>query len=59
MICFKDMTFCSWPCANMDCPRQFTEADNQAAIKWWGSDEAPVAFADFHETCPDYIQETK
>lgn len=54
MICFKDMSFCGSDCTNSKCRRHFGEGDRLAAKRWWGSDEAPVAFTDFSGTCPDY-----
>lgn len=54
MICFRDMAFCSAPCLTVECRRNFTAETREAARKWWGSDDAPVAFSDFSEVCPDY-----
>ena len=54
MICYKDMTFCYSDCANEKCYRFFGEKQNNEAAAWWGSDDAPVAFSDFSEKCPDY-----
>ncbi len=53
MICFRDMTFCSRECANVECHRNFTPEVQAAARKWWGNDGAPVAFASFDD-CPIY-----
>ena len=47
MICYRDITFCGSKTHKPDCDRQFTAEDAQGAKKWWGSDDAPVAFADF------------
>lgn len=47
MISFKDRSFCSSRCANQTCPRFFTDELHEAASKWWGGDDAPVAFMDF------------
>ena len=51
MICYRDTTFCTYyqTCANQeDCNRKLTPEVKEAAIKWWGSDQAPVAmFADY------------
>jgi len=55
MICFKDMSFCSAKCSNQDCFRQFTTKEREEAIKWWGNENAPVAFMDFSSGCPKYI----
>ena len=54
MICFRDMTFCSAKCANLDCERQFGSAEQKAAEKWWGNSKPPVALLDFSKTCPVY-----
>lgn len=56
MICYKDKTFCSAPCAVDSCPRKFTEADRQGAERWWSGlpGEPPVAFADMRVGCPDF-----
>lgn len=56
MLCYRDMTFCEAQCATHDCPRQWTDKHSQNARKWWAHDpdNAPVAFADFSETCPDF-----
>lgn len=58
MICYRDMTFCSaYPstCTTRDCHRAFTSEDKQMADKWWEGmkGEAPIAFADLSEGCPD------
>ena len=54
MICFKDKTFCSAPCKNHHCHRNWTDELHHAAVKWWGGDDAPVAFADYSKTCEEY-----
>lgn len=54
MICFRDMTFCSSDCTNALCHRHFGPDERQASIRWWGSDEAPVAFSDFSNRCDEY-----
>ena len=54
MISYKDMTFCSAACKNFNCPRNYTDDIHLAARQWWGSDDAPVAFADFSKDCKDY-----
>lgn len=46
MISFRDKTFCPYwgDCEDgKDCPRALTEKVKQDAVKWWGSDEAPVS----------------
>lgn len=55
MICYKDMTFCSAKCGFTECRRNWTVEKSDAAIKWWGSSDAPVAFSDFSDNCAYYI----
>lgn len=46
MISFRDMTFCDFymECKKGDvCPRSLTPEVREAAAKWWGKDEAPIA----------------
>lgn len=57
MICYKDRTFCSSDCTNSACYRFFGEYHRLQSIKWWGSEDAPVAFADFSNNCEDYTNE--
>jgi hypothetical protein len=54
MICYRDMTFCASDCRNTKCRRYFGEDQRKGAVEWWGSDDAPVAMADFSKTCEDY-----
>lgn len=54
MMCFRDQTFCSAPCSVLDCSRNFTEDQRQAAYRWWGGPGAPVSMSPLHTTCPDY-----
>jgi hypothetical protein len=54
MICFKDMTFCASDCTTSDCHRHWDDQKAAAARKWWGKDDAPVAFSDLSEGCTDY-----
>lgn len=58
MICFRDMTFCGSDCTNARCRRHYGHDDRDAAERWWGSSDAPVAFSDFSGECPDYIPAT-
>ena len=57
MICFRDMTFCasSEQCGNTDCQRKFTDKDKQDAKAWWGSDDFPVAWSSFKDSCGKHI----
>jgi hypothetical protein len=56
MICFRDRTFCQSDCTNTGCFRHFGPDDREDAIRWWGSDEAPIAFSDFSGSCEAYIR---
>ena len=56
MICYKDKTFCGSDCTNQQCGRFFSELDKQKARRWWGSDDAPVAYSDFSKGCSDYVK---
>jgi hypothetical protein len=52
MICYRDMTFCSEKCANLGCPRNYTEDVRFAAEAWWQTfympqKPPPVAFSNF------------
>lgn len=45
-MCYKDMTFCTFyeDCANAtDCHRPLTPEVREAAAKWWGDDDYPIA----------------
>lgn len=57
MICYLDMTFCSRKCGNVRCKRNFTEEKREGAKRWWGSEEAPVAFSDMKDgdLCEGYV----
>lgn len=54
MICYKDMTFCSSNCVNTACSRHYGPEQREGAKRWWGSDDAPVAFSDFSDRCDSY-----
>lgn len=54
MLCFHDMSFCSSDCRNKDCRRFFSPKLREEAKRWWGSDDAPVAFSDFSGGCDKY-----
>jgi hypothetical protein len=47
MICYKDTTYCASPNCRNECGRQFTKEDRKNAIKWWGSEDFPIAMAEF------------
>ena len=54
MICYKDMTFCLSDCKNAYCERHWTAEKSESARRWWGGDNAPVAFSDFSKRCDEY-----
>lgn len=55
MICYRNRTWCGSPNCQNKCGRKFTEEDRQAAIKWWGSEDFPLAVSNFcgEETAND------
>ena len=59
MICYKDQTFCASDCKNTECFRNFTETIKEEAIRWWGSEDVPIAYADFSSSCDSYTPPLK
>lgn len=57
MICYRDKTYCIARCSNHDCNSKLTQQVELDAKKWWGNDKAPIAMADFSQTCEDYKAE--
>lgn len=57
MICFRDTTFCIAKCANHLCQSKLTEQVQKDAVKWWGSEKAPIAVSDMSSNCGKFIQE--
>ena len=53
MLCYRDMTFCSANCATI-CPIKLTPQVEEAAAKWWGSSDVPIAVSDYSDTCQEY-----
>lgn len=53
MLCYKDMTFCSANCATV-CLIKLTPQVEEAAARWWGSFDAPIAVSDYSDTCQEY-----
>ena len=53
MFCYRDMTFCIANCAAV-CPIKLTSQVEEAAAKWWGSSDAPIAISDYSDTCSHY-----
>jgi len=46
MMCFRDMTFCvSKNCKNK-CNRKLTQEIKDAAERWWGNKDAPIAISE-------------
>jgi hypothetical protein len=54
MMCFRDMSFCSAKCLNVECFRNWNDEQKAACLKWWDGPGGPVAFMDFSADCPDY-----
>jgi hypothetical protein len=50
MMCFRDWTFCSGPCATHECQRQITEAVTAAAERAG----LPLAISDLRDVCLCY-----
>ncbi|WP_041360217.1 hypothetical protein [Nitrosomonas sp. Is79A3] len=47
MPCYLDKRFCSQPCANADCSRNFNDVVMAHARAWWGTEgEPPIDFSD-------------
>ncbi len=44
MICYRDKTFCPFAdCANFaTCDRAYNNKVQAGAVRWWGSENAPV-----------------
>lgn len=60
MICYKDMTFCSFykVCKKgKECDRALTKEVREKAIKWWGSTNAPIAMFGEQPKCMEEIDE--
>lgn len=47
MICYRDATFCASPTCRDKCGRKLTREIQDAAKRWWGNDNAPIAVAEF------------
>ena len=46
MICYRDMTFCTYyeGCKHVDtCSRPLTPEVKKAAEEWWGGSDGPIA----------------
>lgn len=52
---FRDQTFCGSDCIRSGCFRYFGEAEKAAAERWWKGPGAPVAYANFAQTCKEYV----
>ena len=51
---YRDTTFCTAACGNEQCSLKFTPAVTEAAQKWWGREDAPVAVGDRSQGCLEY-----
>lgn len=47
MICYKDKTFCGSNVEKHTCGREFTKEYHEDAVRWWGSEDYPLALGDF------------
>lgn len=47
MICYRDRTWCGSPNCKDKCGRQFTKADEAAAIRWWGGTDFPISIRNY------------
>lgn len=59
MISYRDMTFCVANCNNEKCTRKLTDEIREEAVDWWGNSDAPIAVADFTNSCDKYQKETE
>ena len=60
MMGFRDMTFCKGDgCLAFDrCHRALTEKVKADAVRWWGSDDAPIAQWETPKNIPCYESPT-
>ena len=58
MICFRDQSFCmeSKQCGNTECPDRWTPELQAAAVRWWGFENAPVAFMPMKDKCNEFVE---
>ena len=49
MICYNDRTYCASKVKKHTCGREFTEQDHIDAVRWWGSEDYPIAWGEFCE----------
>ena len=62
MMCFRDRTFCSAPCSNTECSRNYNPTVRRQAMDWWASasnpsgEGVPIALGDFSMGCEEYIK---
>lgn len=54
-LCYKDKTFCSSDCKNMECYRYYDLGVERDAVLFG----LPVALSDFSKTCPYYLAPAK
>ena len=58
MICFRDQSFCleSKQCGNTGCHARWTQELSIAAARWWGAEDAPVAFMPMKDKCNEFME---
>lgn len=52
---YRDRSYCSAfgvTCSTAECNRAVTPTVLASARKWWGSDDAPIAYTDLSAGCP-------
>lgn len=54
MICYRDRSWCSRKCGNLDCSRNFTPEEAERAEQWWAGFNqgpgAPISTIDMKDT---------
>lgn len=53
-MCYRDKTFCTAKCTKRHCNSKLTDQIKQDAVSWWGDLDAPIATADFSNSCEDF-----
>ena len=59
MICYRDMTFCSYwkECEKgLDCCRALTSEVRKGAKEWWGTDKPPICMFATKPSCFKLIE---
>ena len=47
VMCYRDQTFCGSKTHKKECNKQVTKEVHEAAVRWWGNEDYPIALADF------------